>query len=99
VFWHCRERSPAALVLTRRLHQSIVLLGLNVPIRVVEVKGDRIRLGIEAPKDTPVMREEPLQDQSIWVQLERTSCIGPRTCVYPFRNGSRMVCQRMALVM
>ena len=52
------------LVLTRRLHQSIVLPGLNVTIRVVAAKEDRIRLGIEAPKDIPVMREELLQGQS-----------------------------------
>jgi carbon storage regulator CsrA len=52
------------LVLTRRLHQSFVLPGLNVTIRVVAVTGDRVRLGIEAPKDLPVMREELLQDQS-----------------------------------
>jgi carbon storage regulator CsrA len=31
---------------------------------VVAVNGDRVRLGIEAPKDIPVMREELLQDQS-----------------------------------
>jgi carbon storage regulator CsrA len=38
--------------------------GLNVTIRVVAVKGDAVRLGIEAPKDIVVMREELLQDQS-----------------------------------
>ena len=64
VLLHCLERSPAVLVLTRRLHQSIVLPDLNVTIQVVAVKGDRVRLGIEAPKDIPVMREELLQDQS-----------------------------------
>ena len=52
------------LVLSRRLHESIVLPGLHVTIRVVAVNGDRVRLGIEAPKDIPVMREELLQDQS-----------------------------------
>jgi carbon storage regulator len=52
------------LVLSRRLHESIVLPGLSVTIRVVAVNGDRVRLGIEAPKDIPVMREELLQDQS-----------------------------------
>ena len=51
------------LVLTRRLHQSIVLPDLNVTIQVVAVKGDCVRLGIEAPKYIAVMREELLQDQ------------------------------------
>jgi carbon storage regulator len=52
------------LVLTRRLHERIVLPGLNVTITVVAVKGDRVRIGIEAPPDIQVMREELLQDQS-----------------------------------
>lgn len=51
------------LVLSRRLHESIVLPGLNVTIQVVAVKGDRVRIGIEAPEDIQVMREELLQDQ------------------------------------
>jgi carbon storage regulator len=49
------------LVLSRRLHESIVLAGLNVTVTVVALKGDRVRIGIEAPKDIPVMREELLQ--------------------------------------
>jgi carbon storage regulator len=52
------------LVLSRRLHESIVLPGLNVTITVVALTGDRVRIGIEAPKDIPVMREELLQGQS-----------------------------------
>ncbi len=52
------------LVLSRRLHESIVLPGLNVTVTVVAVNGDRVRIGIEAPKDIPVMREELLQGQS-----------------------------------
>jgi carbon storage regulator len=52
------------LVLSRRLHESIVLPSLNVTIKVVAMKGDRVRLGIEAPADIRVMREELLQDQS-----------------------------------
>jgi carbon storage regulator len=64
MFLHCLERSPAVLVLTRRLHEQIVLPALNVTITVVAVKGDRVRIGIEAPPDIKVMREELLQDQS-----------------------------------
>ena len=52
------------LVLTRRLHEKIVLPDLNITIQVVAVKGDRVRIGIEAPPDIHVMREELLQDQS-----------------------------------
>ncbi len=52
------------LVLSRRLHEKIVLPGLNVTIQVVAVKGGTVRIGIEAPPDVQVMREE-LLDQSL----------------------------------
>ena len=45
------------LVLTRRLGESIVING-NIRICVQDVKGDRIRLGIEAPLQVLVDREE-----------------------------------------
>jgi carbon storage regulator CsrA len=51
------------LVLTRRPHEKIVLPGLGVTIQVVSIKGGSVRLGIEAPPDVQVMREE-LLDQS-----------------------------------
>jgi carbon storage regulator len=45
------------LVLTRRLGESIVI-DEKVRISVLEVRGDRIRLGIEAPRHVLVDREE-----------------------------------------
>jgi carbon storage regulator CsrA len=51
------------LVLTRRPHEKIVLPGLNVTIQVVAVKGGTVRLGIDAPPDVQVLREE-LLDQT-----------------------------------
>ena len=47
------------LVLTRRKNQSIVI-GDDIVITVLEVKGDSIRLGITAPRDVQVYREELL---------------------------------------
>ena len=47
------------LVLTRRKNQSIVI-GDDVVITVLEVKGDSIRLGITAPREVQVYREELL---------------------------------------
>lgn len=47
------------LVLTRRKNQSIVI-GDSITITVLEVKGDNIRLGITAPRDVQVFREELL---------------------------------------
>jgi len=45
------------LVLTRRLGESIVING-NIRLSVQDVKGDRVRLGVEAPRDIPVDRKE-----------------------------------------
>jgi carbon storage regulator len=48
------------LVLSRRLHESIVLPGLNVTVRVVAIQGGQVRIGIEAPRDVEVFRAEVL---------------------------------------
>jgi carbon storage regulator len=45
------------LVLTRRAGES-VMIGDDVVITVLEARGDVIRLGIQAPKDVRVHREE-----------------------------------------
>jgi carbon storage regulator len=45
------------LVLTRRANQSIVI-GDDVVVTVLEVRGDQIRLGIRAPRSVSVHREE-----------------------------------------
>lgn len=45
------------LVLSRRLGESIVI-GNDVVVTVLDVKGDQVRLGIDAPRDVQVHREE-----------------------------------------
>jgi len=45
------------LVLSRKKDESIVING-NIVITVVEVRGDKVRLGVEAPKEIPVHRDE-----------------------------------------
>jgi len=45
------------LVLTRRLNQSIKI-GDDIEITVVEVRGDQVRLGVNAPRDVSVHRKE-----------------------------------------
>lgn len=45
------------LVLTRRLGEEIILNG-TIRLKVVAVKGDRIRLGIDAPPSVVVDRQE-----------------------------------------
>jgi carbon storage regulator len=45
------------LVLTRKLNESICI-GDNIRLTVVEIRGNKVRLGIEAPQDVRVHREE-----------------------------------------
>lgn len=45
------------LVLSRKLNESIVI-GDNIEITVAEIRGDRIRLAVKAPKEVPVNRRE-----------------------------------------
>ena len=45
------------LVLSRKKNESIVIND-NIVITVVEVRGDKVRLGVVAPKDVTVHRQE-----------------------------------------
>ena len=51
------------LVLTRKVGSSIVIDG-QIKIQVVQIKGRQVRLGITAPKETKVHREEIQQRAS-----------------------------------
>jgi carbon storage regulator len=47
------------LVLTRTLTESIVIDG-GIEIKVIAIKGDRVRLAISAPKECKILRSELL---------------------------------------
>ena len=54
------------LVLTRKLGESIAIDD-HIKITVVQIKGKQVRLGIQAPKETKIHREEvysAIQDQN-----------------------------------
>ena len=47
------------LVLARKLHETIAI-GDNVKVSVVEIGRNQIKLGIEAPKNIPIMRDNAI---------------------------------------
>jgi carbon storage regulator len=54
------------LALSRRVNESIVI-GNDIEITVLEVKGDQIKIGITAPKSVPIYRKE------IYLQIQESN--------------------------
>jgi carbon storage regulator len=52
-----RQKELKMLVLSRQKDESI-MIGDDVEITIVDVRGDKVRLGIAAPKEIPVHRKE-----------------------------------------
>jgi carbon storage regulator CsrA len=49
------------LILTRKIDQAIIIQG-NITVMVLGVERDRVKLGIAAPADVTVLREELVQE-------------------------------------
>lgn len=52
------------LVLSRQ-RDEIIMIGDNIEITIVDIRGDKVRLGISAPKEIPVHRKE------VWESIQR----------------------------
>src|SRR6201984_2854350 len=52
-----REALPQMLVLTRKSNQSI-MIGDDIEVSVLAIMGEKVRIGIQAPRDIPVFRKE-----------------------------------------
>ncbi len=65
------------LVLTRRSDEAI-RIGDNIVIRIVEIKGAQVRVGIEAPKGVRIYREELYQK----IKEENLQSINPDDVVF-----------------
>jgi carbon storage regulator len=62
------------LVLMRRPNESIIIDG-NIRITVVSVQGEKVRIGIEAPPDIRVDRQE-VHERRLGHELEVPLCVG-----------------------
>jgi carbon storage regulator len=64
------------LVLSRQRDESIII-GDNIVITIVDIRGDKVRLGIQAPKEIPVHRQE------VYDAIQRESAKPPKTGPLP----------------
>ena len=58
------------LVLSRKKNESIIICD-NITVTVIEIRGDKVRLGIEAPKNVTVHRRE------VYEAIHGSQTIGP----------------------
>ena len=57
------------LVLSRKLNESVVIND-QIVVTVIEVRGDKVRLGIQAPRDVPIHRSE------VMAAIQRAAAVG-----------------------
>ncbi len=63
------------LVLSRKKEESIYI-GPDIEVFVVETRGDRVRLGIRAPREIPILRNEHLAPGSLDDTVDGVDVIG-----------------------
>jgi carbon storage regulator len=68
------------LVLTRKIGESIVI-GDDIKIKIIEVKGKQVRLGVDAPRSVQVNREE-IHEQKNAEKTKQELSVIPRTGTY-----------------
>jgi carbon storage regulator len=64
------------LVLSRHANESI-MINDDVEIMIVKVQGNKVRLGIKAPRDVAVNRKEiylKIQEEKEWANLDPNKC-------------------------
>jgi carbon storage regulator len=62
---NANRKEPIMPVLTRKLNEQIIIGQQRITIKVVDVRGGRVRLGIEAPSDIRIERgTSPASSQS-----------------------------------
>ncbi|MCL6503676.1 MAG: carbon storage regulator CsrA [Pirellulales bacterium] len=74
------------LVLSRQRDESIII-GDNIVITIVDIRGDKVRLGIDAPTEIPVHRQEVYE--AIQRENLRASRVEPREVRHVGKGPSR----------
>ncbi len=64
------------LVLTRRVDESLVI-GENIVVTILAIEGDKIKIGVTAPREIPVLRKELWDAMSAQNQIAERLATGP----------------------
>lgn len=83
-----QRREQVMLILSRKLNESIVIDN-EVVIRVMSLSGRRVRIGIEAPADRPVLRKE------VWDRMQPENAAAER-CVSKIIERARGIGEKQA---
>ena len=67
------------LALTRRKDESIII-GDNIEIKILEIVGDKVRLGIEAPREIAIHRQE------IYLQIQEENKEASKNTMETFKK-------------
>jgi carbon storage regulator len=76
------------LILSRKLNESI-MIGDQIEISIVDIKGDQIKLGINAPKNVKVYRKEvyvAIQEENIAAVKARPDAIPGLSTLFSDKN-------------
>lgn len=71
------------LVLSRKKNESIIIDD-NIVVTVIEIRGDKVRLGIDAPREVPIHRSEIHEA----IQSEQASMAGDENRHVPSTDSS-----------
>jgi len=78
------------LVLSRKLNQSIVI-GDQIEVVVLEIKGDVVKIGVKAPRDVSVYRQEVFVD----IQAENARAAGADRATAQVSNAGALLKQAL----
>ncbi len=75
------------LALARKVNESIII-GNDVEVTILEIKGDQIKIGVNAPKSVPIYRKE------LYIQIQEenkqaVAAVDPSALKGLFSDGSK----------
>mgnify|MGYP001146688200 FL=1 len=73
------------LVVTRKIEESVIIAD-NIEVTILEVSKDRVKIGISAPKDVKIIRNELLDTQNINEDSSREISKEPLESLFKFKK-------------